>query len=227
MTSLETTPPTRARLVESARDLFWERGYTATGIAQILRKAEANSGSLYHFFPTKEDLLVAVLEQYREMLWPWLLDPLFARVTDPIERIFGLLDGYRQGLILTDYQQGCPIGNLALEVGSALPAARELIEANFRGWSEGVRRCLEDASDRLPADLDLGQLAVFVLTTMEGAVMLARSYRSLEPYDSTVTALRDYFERLIRDGSDWSAPRRKSKSKSTKKKKKKKKKRGT
>ena len=88
-----------------------------------------------------------------------------------------------------------------------MPAARALIEDNFRGWTDGVRRCLDDASDRLPEGLDLDQLATFVLTTMEGAVMLARSYKSLEPYDSAVTALRDYFERLIRDGSDWNKKR--------------------
>ena len=50
-------------------------------------------------------------------------------------------------------------------------------------------------------------MALFVLTTMEGAVMLARAYRSIEPYDAAVTQLRDYFDRLLRDGTDWSAPR--------------------
>ncbi|MEE8105647.1 MAG: TetR/AcrR family transcriptional regulator [Planctomycetota bacterium] len=198
---------TRDRLVEAARELFWDQGYRATGIAQILKKAEARSGSLYHFFPTKEDLLLAVLEKYRVQLRPWLLDPIFQRVTDPIERIFALLDGYRQGLILSDCKQGCPIGNLALEVGSQLPAAREGIEENFRGWSAGVRECLEEASGRLPEGADLERISLFVLTTMEGAVMLARSYQSLEPYDSAVSSLRDYFERLLEDGSTWSAPK--------------------
>jgi hypothetical protein len=50
-------------------------------------------------------------------------------------------------------------------------------------------------------------MALFVLTTMEGAVMLARAYRSIEPYDAAVTQLRDYFDRLLADGTDWSAPR--------------------
>ena len=54
---------TRERLVEAARKLFHQHGYRATGIAEILRAAEVNSGSLYYFFPSKEDLLVAVLER--------------------------------------------------------------------------------------------------------------------------------------------------------------------
>src|SRR5437667_6580919 len=89
---------TRERLVEVARKLFWQQGYTSTGIAQILEAADAGSGSLYYFFPTKEDLLLAVLEWYKQNLWPVVVQPVFDRVADPIERIFGILDGYRRHL---------------------------------------------------------------------------------------------------------------------------------
>jgi TetR/AcrR family transcriptional regulator, transcriptional repressor for nem operon len=199
--------PTRERLVEAARTLFWEQGYTATGIAQILKRADAGSGSLYYFFPTKEDLLLAVLEWYRENLGPAVVEPVFARVSDPIERIFGILDGYRQGLLATGFHRGCPIGNLSLELADSHPAARELLAANFTGWRGAIERCLAEAAGRLPDPVDRESLALFVLTTMEGAVMLARAYRGIEPYDAAVTQLRDYFDRLLRDGTDWSAPR--------------------
>ncbi|HEX4590586.1 MAG TPA: TetR family transcriptional regulator C-terminal domain-containing protein [Gemmataceae bacterium] len=199
---------TRARLVEAARTLFWEQGYANTGIAQILKAADALSGSLYYFFPTKEDLLVAVLEEYKGLLMPMVVQPVFERVTDPIERIFGILDGYRKGLLAMDFRYGCPIGNLALEVSNELPVARELLAENFTGWCKVVETCLEEAAGRLPADLDKARLAQFVLNTMEGAVMLARTYRTIEPYDTAVSQLRDYIDRLLKDGSDWSAPRR-------------------
>lgn len=199
---------TRERLVEKAAELFLYQGYGSTGVAQILRAADAQSGSLYHFFPTKEDLLIAVLERYKEMLWPILLGPIWERVDDPIERIFALLDGYRQMLIETEYAHGCPIGNLALELSESNPKARRLIVDNFLGWLAGIQQCLLDASGRLPEESDPRQLAIFVLTTMEGAVMLARSFRNLDAYDAAVSSLRDYFERLIADGSDWSMPRR-------------------
>lgn len=198
---------TRERLVAAARDLFLQKGYAQTGVAQILKAADARSGSLYHYFPTKEDLLLAVLEWYRENLWPELLDPVFERVTDPVERVFGVLDGYRQLLQITDFEIGCPIGNLALELAHTHPAARELIVANFDGWKNAIRGCFEAVRDRLPADVDIDALALFVLTTMEGAMMLSRSYRDLVPYDTAVTQLRDYVDRLLADGSDWSAPR--------------------
>jgi TetR/AcrR family transcriptional regulator, transcriptional repressor for nem operon len=201
--------PTRDRLVEAARVLFWKHGYASTGIAQILKEADAGSGSLYYFFPTKEDLLLAVLEWYRENLHPAVIDPVFARVTDPIERIFGILDGYRQGLLATEFRHGCPIGNLALELADSHPAARQLLAVNFTGWRKAVEECIVAAAGRLPESVNRAELALFVLTTMEGAVMLARAYQSIDPYDAAVTQLRDYFDRLVHDGTDWAAPRSK------------------
>jgi AcrR family transcriptional regulator len=197
---------TRDRLVQTARELFWEHGYTGTGISQILKKADAGSGSLYYFFPTKEDLLRAVLERYKELLWPEVVQPVFDRVGDPIERIFGILDGYRRLLQGTDYLRGCPIGNLALELAGSHPAARQLIAENFTGWLGVIEQCLAVAAGRLPESVDQRQLALFVLTTMEGAVMLARTYRNITPYDAAVSTLRDYFDRLLQDGTDWSKP---------------------
>jgi TetR/AcrR family transcriptional regulator, transcriptional repressor for nem operon len=189
---------TRVRLVESARRLFWERGYASTGVADILRVAKARSGSLYYFFPTKEDLLVAVLQNYKDLLDPAVVRPVFERVSDPIERIFGILDGYRRQLVGTRYRHGCPIGNLALEVGNDSPAARELVAENFTGWRKVIELCLADARERLPRYINREQLALFVLTTMEGAVMLARTYRSLDPYDAAVRQLREYFGLLLK-----------------------------
>jgi AcrR family transcriptional regulator len=197
---------TRDRIIEAARELFYSQGYTATGIAQILKVSGANSGSLYHFFPSKEDLLVAVLEKYKLMLRTSVLEPCFERVKDPIERVFAVLDGYRQWLAATDFALGCPIGNLALEVGNSQPRARQLIAENFEAWADAVRQLVEDASGRLPQDIDSVALAKHVLATMEGAVMLARSYRSFEPFDQAIHQLRDYFDRLVREGSNWPLP---------------------
>lgn len=201
---------TRDRLVEKATELFWENGYTATGVAQILKAADARSGSLYYFFPTKEDLLVAVLERYKTMLWPIVIDPVFNRVADPIERVFGILDGYRRMLIITECQKGCPIGNLALEVSDQYPTVRKLIAENFTGWRNAVKLCLDDAADRLPADTDREQLAAFVLTVMEGGLMQARAYKSLEPFEWAVSQLRDYFDRLLNEAADanWAKAKR-------------------
>lgn len=187
-------------------ELFVSQGYERTGLAQIARRAGCLPGSLYHFFPTKEDLLRATLELRKELLAPEVLAPIWERIDDPVERVFGLLDGYRQMLTMTEFQHGCPIGNLVLETTENLPGVRQLLAENFDNWLDAVEGCFRSAADRLPPDTDPRQLAVFVLTTMEGAVMLARTYRSFEPYDAAVASLRDYVERLLDTDASWSAP---------------------
>jgi len=209
--STDSGTATRERIVEAARDLFFRQGYTATGIAQILKTAEANSGSLYHFFPGKEDLLVAVLEKYRTMLEPQVLRPAFDRTDDPIERLFAVLEGYRLLLEATHFQLGCPIGNLALEVTNSQPEARRLIIENFKAWRDAIRGLIEDAADRLPPDVKPAGLATHVLATMEGSVMLARAYRSFEPFDEAVNQLKDYIRRLMLERRGTRTKRRKRK----------------
>ena len=176
--------------------LFWEKGYGTTSIADILREAGALSGSLYHFFPTKQDLLMAVLELYKDGIHPMLLQPAWEGVDDPIERVFALLAQYRRALVDTECFYGCPIGSLALELHEPDPPVRALLAANFDGWVAAIEQCLIGAGDRLPADLDRRELAQFVLTTMEGGVMQSRTHRTTQAFDASVHMLRDYFDRL-------------------------------
>lgn len=188
---------TRERLVETARRLFHENGYSATGVSAILKAANVRSGSFYYFFEAKEALLVAVLERYVELLVPMVMRPAFDQTDDPIERIFAVLFGYRRMLTESKFSLGCPLGNLALEMSTGHPEVRDLILLNFRQWCEAIEYCLEMAADRLPADLDRGRLARFVLTVMEGGIMQARAQQSIEPYDASVAGLRDYVNQLL------------------------------
>jgi AcrR family transcriptional regulator len=201
---------TRDRLIDAAMELFAFQGYAATGLAQIARQAGVLPGSLYYFFPTKADLLHATLERRKVLLHPEVLAPIWERVDDPIERVFGLLAGYRRMLEVTEFRHGCPIGNLVIEVGETHPHARALLTQNFEGWLDAVEECFAAARARLPEHADPRKLAVFVLTTMEGAVMLARSYRDFEAYDTAIVQLRDYVERLLAEGLDRSETERSS-----------------
>jgi len=189
---------TRTRLVLAAIQLFWEKGYGSTSVADILQKAGVNSGSLYHFFPGKQELLLAVLAMYRSGMRERLLEPAWQGVADPIEKVFALLGRYRQSLIDTDCFYGCPIGSLALELHEPDPAVRELLASNFQGWIDAVHGCLKEAGSRLPAEIDRRELAQFVLTTMEGAVMQARTFRELDYFDGAIRQLRRHFDSLTR-----------------------------
>jgi AcrR family transcriptional regulator len=201
------TPSTRDRLLEAARYLFWEKGYAGTGMAELLDRAGANSGSFYHFFAGKEALLLAVLDDYRGGLEPVIVAPARAASRDPIERIFAILAGYRDRLLSTGCRYGCPIGRLALEIEAENLPAHERIAANFTGWTDAVRGLLEEAAGRLPRRLDRDALAVFVLTTMEGGVMQSRSARRIEPFDQSVSQLKNYFRYLEKERKNEEANR--------------------
>jgi AcrR family transcriptional regulator len=189
-------PDTRRRILEVAFRLFHEQGYHATSVSTILREAGINSGSLYHFFPSKEALLEAVLEWALDALRPEVMDRAEAATDDPIERIFALLANYRTGMQMFSCRMGCPIGNLALEVADDHPRARGLIHRNFENWADVVEGWLRTAGDRLPAPLDRRQLARFVLTVMEGGIMQARAAGDLRPFDDTVAQFRAYLNAL-------------------------------
>ena len=191
--------PTRDRLIESARYLFWERGFAGTSMADLLAHAEANSGSFYHFFESKEALLRAVLETYLRGLRPVIVEPSFARTNNPLERIFAILAGYRERILQTGSKYGCPIGRLALEIDPENRPAHRLIAENFQGWIGAVRECLEQMKDRLPRNTDADALSIYVLAVMEGGVMLSRSYGSVEPFDRAVKQLREHFRLLLKD----------------------------
>lgn len=187
---------TRERIVMAAMELFWAKGYQSTAIADILSRTQVHSGSLYHFFPGKQQLLVAVLEAYHDGIERWLLDPAWSGVDDPRQRIFALLNGYRTNLVASDFAYGCPIGNLALEIHEPDPEVRQLLAANFRNWAAAVEHCLVDMGPRLPANCDTGALAEFILTIMEGALMQARTHRDIGPFDRNVAMLARHLDLL-------------------------------
>src|SRR5689334_72792 len=145
---------TRTRIVHAAMELFWLTGYGSTSIADILSGSQVNSGSLYDFFPGKQDVLIAVLEAYRDGIGAMLLEPAWGGVDDPVERVFALLASYRRALVETDCTYGCPIGSLALELHEPDPAVRELLAANFEAWTAAVEACLREGADRFPAGTD-------------------------------------------------------------------------
>jgi TetR/AcrR family transcriptional regulator, transcriptional repressor for nem operon len=187
---------TRQRLIDSALYLFWERGFAGASMSDLLGRAGVNSGSFYHFFDSKEDLLKAVLELYLEALGPQIIEPAYALTPDPIKRIFAILAGYRERIVKTNCQYGCPLGRLALEIDPENRPAHALIARNFEGWIGAIRDCLEEAKDRIAKGTDLDALATYVLAVMEGGVMLSRSYGDVKPFDMAVKQLRKHFELL-------------------------------
>lgn len=192
------SPDTRERILSSAMELFATKGFAQTSIDDVLRRSDAKPGSLYHFFPGKEDLLIAVLEAYREGIDAMLLQPAWIGFDDPIERVFALMARYRMLIVASDCEYGCPIGSLALEMHKARKPVRDRLSANFAAWTDAVHRCYLDAADRFEAGTNLRELAEFTLTTMEGGVMQSRTFRDVSYFDRSVKQLRQYVQSLMK-----------------------------
>jgi AcrR family transcriptional regulator len=191
------TKDTRERVIHAAMELFWLKGYASTSIADILSRSQVNSGSLYYFFPGKQNVLIAVLEAYRDGIRSILLDPAWGEVEDPIEKVFALLAQYRRSIVETDCEYGCPIGSLALELHEPDPAVRELLAANFSAWVSAVEGCFREASDRFEPDTEFRVLAELALSVMEGGVMQARTYLDVSYFDRGVEQLRKMIDAMM------------------------------
>jgi AcrR family transcriptional regulator len=188
----------KERLRETAAELFWRNGYESTAVSEILKESDLGSGSLYWFYRNKEELLIAVLDNYRRRLEPVIERPVVEGTDDPIERVFRILDEYRRFLIETRFELGCPIGNIVLELGDRYPAVRKKTEELFADWRGMIVRCLEPVMEQLTGEHDVESLAAFVLTVMEGGVMQARAHKEITYFDHSVAHLRRYFEAVLR-----------------------------
>ena len=190
-------PETRDRLIGAASRLIHARGFAATGVAPILEGAGAGASSFYHFFASKEELLLVVLERYRERLEAEIAAPSEQDSPDPVDRAFSILDFYRDFLVATGCGLGCPVGNLSGELADSHPRVRERIEALFEAWRGAVASCFRELESELPSEVDPRSLGTLFLAALEGGVMQARVARSLEPFETTYWYLRDYVHRLL------------------------------
>lgn len=189
---------TRDRLVSTATDLFSRQGYGQTGVNEIMQRARATSGSFYHFFPAKEDLAAAVLEQATEGLDAEVFRPAAEAAGDPVERIFAVLDHYRQRLVASDFALGSPAGCLAAELSETHPLVRAKAREFFDVTINRIESSLDEAADSLVPGVDRHQLAELVACTLEGALVLARAQRSTAPLDAAVAGLRRHLGLLRR-----------------------------
>lgn len=191
---------TRERLITTAAELFWRQGYSQTGVNEIMQQAQTTSGSFYHFFPTKDDLLLAVVDHVGNLLENDVFDRAAKSTNDPIERVIAVVEASRRHLVTNDFVFGSPLGTLAAELSESHPAVRLRIAELFGDWVDRIRGYLDDAGDRLPPAADREALARFVLSAVEGAVLQARVDRNLAAFDATVSELRHHLTLLQQHG---------------------------
>jgi AcrR family transcriptional regulator len=171
-------PGTRDRIVYASAELFRRHGYAATGLKQIVAEADAPFGSIYHFFPGGKEELGAETIRVGGRFFLALATGYLEQFGDPAVAIAEFFDGAAENLVATDYADACPIATLALEVASTSEPLRVATAEAFQSW-------LEALADRFAAagmaEAPARELALAVLSALEGAFVLSRASRSTEP----------------------------------------------
>jgi AcrR family transcriptional regulator len=173
---------TRTRLVESTRELLWERGYAATSPRAILRAADAGQGSLYHHFASKEELAVHALEASAAQMREDAAALLHAEGS-----ALGRIEAYL--LRQRDSLRGCRIGRMTGDADVlASPRLREPIAETFSWLVEELADLLaqSQAAGELAEDLDPRAVAGCVAATVQGGYVLARAADDPMPFDEAV-----------------------------------------
>lgn len=161
---------TRQRVVRTAADLFRAQGYHATGLNQVLAEGGAPKGSLYFHFPGgKEQLAVEAVALAGNDLRTALAAVLAAE-PDPAKALSHALDLLGRELLASDFRSGCPIATVALDAASDSEPIRVACEDVYASWHQLIAAHVGD-----------DDLATVVLAAIEGALLLARTRRSLDP----------------------------------------------
>ena len=178
-------PDTYDRILLAARELIHSRSYADVGVAAICEQAKVKKGSFYHFFPSKQELTLAVLDTYFAEMKSGLLDEAFRPELTPLARLqrLGELTYEFQAHIkqMTGHIAGCPFGNLASELATQDETIRQKVDAIFGKLQTAFCATLQEAVARgeLPP-LDVASTAKAMIAYFEGVMLLAKTQNDPE-----------------------------------------------
>jgi TetR/AcrR family transcriptional repressor of nem operon len=174
------TSDAREQLIRTAGELWHARSYTEVGVNEICEHAGVRKGSFYHFFPSKRDLALAVIDDFwyrgkQEFLAP-SSDPLLR----PLERVVRLVElqctkletlAETHGAVL-----GCPFGNLAVEMSTQDEVLRERLDRLFDEMVDFLEQAVEEAvaAGDVP-ETDTRRTALAMLAYVEGLFLVAKT----------------------------------------------------
>ena len=178
---------TRARIIDAAAGLIYERGVAGTTLEDIRASAEVSGSQLQHYFADKGELVQAVIGHQADTI---VGNQRHADLGDA-----GGLQAWRDAVITTAKNSGgrggCPLGSLGGQLAESDPQARVLIAAGFEQWSAAISDGLRalHAAGHLRAELDPDDLAVTLLAAVQGGLLLAQIQRDTRPLETAVNTV--------------------------------------
>lgn len=195
---------TRKLLIDVGTRVIGTQGFNPTGLNSILQTAGVPKGSFYYYFASKEDFGLAIIDEtaseYAELINNFLKDPRFT----PLARIDNYLQAGLQRIRDGQCKRGCLIGTLGQELSSQNETFRERLDAVFEGWKQQFGDCLQAAktAGELPSDTDVIQLAEFLLSGWQGAILRTKMQQNVKPLEAFIGLL---FKHVLTNGASTAA----------------------
>lgn len=192
---------TRERIIAQAADVFNVAGYAGTAISDIMRVTGLEKGGIYRHFASKDELALAAFDyaagQVRDRFAVAL-----AGTTHAADTLLAFIDVFRDYTRRPPLEGGCPILNTAIESDDTNPALAERAAAVVAEWRGQIRATVQQgiARGEIRPEVDGDKLALLLIATLEGAVMLARLLRDATPLEQSAAHLRAHIEAAVRQG---------------------------
>lgn len=182
---------TRTEIIRIGTELIARQGYNATGIEMVLKEAGVPKGSFYHYFKSKEEFGLAVMDVFANYYSQRMTALLQDATIPPLGRIRTLLEGSLERFNRNQCTKGCLIGNLGQEMADQNERFRARLDEIFAGWKQLFAACLHEAQQTgaLRADCECDVMASFILSGWEGAILRAKVMKSPQPLHDFIQIL--------------------------------------
>lgn len=169
---------TRARLVESMLDLIQARGYSGAGLNAVTKHAAAPKGSLYFHFPDGKEALGLEAIELAAARFQALIEEASREGGNPSETVRRIIDVLAGMMTDSDFQLGCPVSVVTLEMGTDSDRLRLACATAFDSWITPMAQYLAATGHPEP---QARTLATALVSMVEGALIISRAQGSVEP----------------------------------------------